>query len=713
MILQKIEIEQFGGLKHYVMELSGGAQYLYGVNEAGKSTLCAFIAAMFYGLPGKVRGGGLKGDSRSLFMPWGESYMAGTIYFEAEGQEFVLKRRFGKTAQGDRYSLFSAKDWQAVDIGKEEIGPRFLGVGADAFRKTLFISQLGAAFEKGKEDELMTRLSNLERAGDEDASVQKAISELEQAQYDLISKTGRGGLIIQLDSEIETLRTELLEAKQRNISFHSLLEEIRRQTVQLSSLEQTLAGLEKQRKAAAQFAEYEKRQEKRLEREELANRLEQERKALTAACEECQALNKEKESFASVLALEQDVILTLAEKEAACGVLEKRLTEKAMLEQELESFRQEVQLMEEVGRNQKGAWCFVLAFLVVMTAVMLGLILSPVFFVFALLAPLAFWNVKSGRQAKQDLLTLKARLAEKQAMLDKICEEALEEQLQALRAEMQAVFTKTETGGLPELTEKQEAGKKLLHRLEMIENETQRLLENVKVMEEAVRAMPEAVEEEPLDYSGPTLEVLEIQMEQLRREQMDCERLLAQQNAKAENGFYGTRGVSMIESELSDALERQQELRESYEAICLAKEKLEDCLEELKSSFAPVLNETSGRLIERLTGGRYQEVRVTDEYKLMLKTPSGTEIVPADYVSVGTYDLLYFALRLAVLHTLYDKIPLLILDDTFIQMDPIRQTAAFSLLKGIKAGQILYFSCHEAPKDWETDRLITLQHATA
>ena len=90
MKLTKIEIEQFGGLKNYSLTFTGGPLYIYGENEAGKSTICAFIAAMFYGLAGKVRNGGLKGDSRNLYMPWGETYMAGTVYFTAEGRDYVL-----------------------------------------------------------------------------------------------------------------------------------------------------------------------------------------------------------------------------------------------------------------------------------------------------------------------------------------------------------------------------------------------------------------------------------------------------------------------------------------------------------------------------------------------------------------------------------------------------------------------------------------------
>jgi len=148
MMIEKLEIEAFGGLKDYTLTLGPGFHYLYGENEAGKSTLCAFLSAMLYGFPkGKTSGR----DERRLYMPWGESKMSGSLHFSAEGKQYILTRKFGKTAKGDSCTLLSAEDWQALPIAPEEIGERFLGVGAEAFRKTLYISQLGAAFEKGAE----------------------------------------------------------------------------------------------------------------------------------------------------------------------------------------------------------------------------------------------------------------------------------------------------------------------------------------------------------------------------------------------------------------------------------------------------------------------------------------------------------------------------------------------------------------------------------
>lgn len=716
MKIQKIEIEQFGGLKNFVLNLSGGAYYLYGKNEAGKSTLCAFIAAMFYGLPAKVRGGGLRGDSRSLYMPWGETYMAGTIHFEACGTEYVLTRRFGSTARGDKTSLKTASDWKEVAISPDEIGKHFLGVGEDAFYKTLFISQMGAAFEKGKEDELMARLSNLETTGDEDASVQKALSELERAQYELISKTGRGGLIAQLDSEIDALKTELLEAKQKNLSFKSLLSEIQQMTSEKEATDQKLAALSEQRKAAHAFSAYQQYKKAVEKQAELSQKLADEKKILSETVAKKEALLSAKEEAAPVLGLGQDVVLHLAEKTAACGVLEKQKAEKDALLREIAELRQKAGDQEPKRSSSLLVpvifSCFML-FLVILTVV-LGFIVKPFFFIPAVVFTLGmiFGIIKcmtslKQRESHQEALALSAMLTEKENAFNQMQAAGTDEKLAGIQAEIQAVFDKAGVANLSALAEKIESAKSILYQLEAADKEEARLCKSVQVLEQELKMLPQVEAVQEVQYEGPELSQIDEKVQTLRYEQLQRERELAQKQARVESGFSGTRSVALIESSILENADKRRQLYEKYEAICLAKTVMAECNEELKNTFAPVLNEKSGQLISELTGGKYREIRVTEDYKIMLKTPSGSDIVPAEYVSAGTYDLLYFALRMAVLKTIFEEIPLLILDDAFMQFDDERMKEAFTWLCGSQAEQVLYFSCHKPGEAWN-ETVITL-----
>ncbi len=706
MIITKLEIEQFGGLKNYELSLVPGAQYLYGENEAGKSTLCAFICAMFYGLS-KVRGAGLKGDMRSLYMPWGENYMAGSLHFSAEGTDYVLERRFGETARGDKCKLYLASDWTEVPISKDEIGTKFLGVGEDAFRKTLFISQLGAAFSKGKEDELLTRLSNLEQTGEEDASLQKAILALESAQHELISKTGRGGEIPKLDGEMEALRNELFEAKEKNRSFRYLLEEIRTLTSDRDQGEKALADLDAKRKTAAAFEETEKRKLAQKHITEKKERLKKEQESFDGVCKELSTLELEKESYQKVLALEEGIVTKLAQKETTLLMLGKQQARKEQLLSEIKTIEEE--LAAGKAPKKKGTWTQILAIALSTLGIFLGIFLSPVCFI--LLSGLALLFLpKKDTAYEKERLQKEAKLNEKKEILRELSGEETEEYVEKLKKELSAVFSQTETESLSALSEKIQKGRDLARQIESLCREKSRLEESIRVLSEELSGIEEVEELEAISYDGPTLSELDREREQLLSLQVEREKLLAQKNAKAENGFSGTRGVSLIESEIAQKAEHRKELYEQYEAITLAKEALTDCAEDLKQNFAPALNEKSGKLIARLTNGRYFEAKVTDDYQMKLRSKERSEIISADYVSAGTYDLVYFALRLSVLKTLYETIPLLCMDDTFLQLDTFRQETAFSCLLAEEAEQILYFSCHEPPALWPEDKIIKVKH---
>ncbi|MBR5235803.1 MAG: AAA family ATPase [Clostridia bacterium] len=705
MILKKIEIEQFGGLKNFALELTPGLQYLYGENEAGKSTICAFLSAMFYGLPGKVRGGGLRGDSRKLYMPWGENYMAGSLEFEFEGESYVLQRRFGQTARGDRCTLLLAKDWQEVAIEPEEIGQRFLGLGEDAFQKTLFISQSGAAFSKGKEDELMSRLANLEQSGDEDVFLQKALDILSKSSHELISKTGRGGAIMQLETEIEELKSELLSASQLHESFGGAMGEKEQLSAEKEQADAELLSLEKQRNTASLYEQYQKREVERNSRKEMLRRLENEKQALAEKEETAQALNEKKKDYAGFKELSLDILLMMAEKDAKCSVLQKREEERQKLEQETEALSLKVgeqSLLEKSGEGKGLMWS---AIAIVVVSTLAGFLFSPVFYGLVLVAVVLFLlyfnKTKLIKSANDTLKELTMQLAEKQSRLSEMNGAGYSEELCALKKEMQQIYEKTGTKTLQELSDRQREAQEIEHQAERLQDEMDRMRDGIhKLMDEIISKEPLA-DEPPMDYDGPSADSLTLQLTQKQKAQMERERDLAQLQAKIEQGFMGERSISVIETELLDAMQKKEELMANFEAINLAKNALESCHETLKSTFAPLLNEKSGAIVSRLTKGRYLEIKVADDYSMMIKTPKGNEIVEADYVSAGTCDLLYFALRLGVIETLYDSIPLLVMDDTFIQMDEIRQEEAFSFLADSPAEQILYFSCHKPPETFK------------
>ena len=68
MIINKLNIISFGGLKDKVIELNDNINLIYGENEKGKSTIQNFIRIWLYGMNSK-RTKDIKSNDRLRFMP--------------------------------------------------------------------------------------------------------------------------------------------------------------------------------------------------------------------------------------------------------------------------------------------------------------------------------------------------------------------------------------------------------------------------------------------------------------------------------------------------------------------------------------------------------------------------------------------------------------------------------------------------------------------
>ena len=96
MIIKKINIIAFGGLKNKVLELNEGINIIYGENEAGKSTIQSFIKVWLYGFS-SYRGKDYRNNERLRYSPINGDKISGELYIEHKNKEYIIKRVFGKT----------------------------------------------------------------------------------------------------------------------------------------------------------------------------------------------------------------------------------------------------------------------------------------------------------------------------------------------------------------------------------------------------------------------------------------------------------------------------------------------------------------------------------------------------------------------------------------------------------------------------------------
>ena len=94
MQIDRAAIFRFGKLADRTVDFAPGINIVYGKNEAGKTTLHAFLTAMLLGLEkGRGRAKGTEGYLR--YEPWhAPSYYSGALQFSVGGRPFYLERNF-------------------------------------------------------------------------------------------------------------------------------------------------------------------------------------------------------------------------------------------------------------------------------------------------------------------------------------------------------------------------------------------------------------------------------------------------------------------------------------------------------------------------------------------------------------------------------------------------------------------------------------------
>ena len=82
----------FGKLQGQTLELHEGLNIIQAPNETGKSTWCAFLSAMLYGINSRERDKAGSLAEKNRYAPWSGTAMLGRIDCTVEGEELSLLR---------------------------------------------------------------------------------------------------------------------------------------------------------------------------------------------------------------------------------------------------------------------------------------------------------------------------------------------------------------------------------------------------------------------------------------------------------------------------------------------------------------------------------------------------------------------------------------------------------------------------------------------
>ena len=150
-------------------------------------------------------------------------------------------------------------------------------------------------------------------------------------------------------------------------------------------------------------------------------------------------------------------------------------------------------------------------------------------------------------------------------------------------------------------------------------------------------------------------------------------------------------------SQIDEYNEKLQKYNKALGDLNYAKVALTSAFEQLQMDYAPRLNGLACGIFKKITDGKYVDFMVDEDYKITVRNEDNM-LVPSDYLSSGTYDQIYFSLRMALVDLISDNMPVL-LDDAFALYDDERVKKAMGYLKTIN-NQILVFSCQKREKDF-------------
>jgi len=161
--------------------------------------------------------------------------------------------------------------------------------------------------------------------------------------------------------------------------------------------------------------------------------------------------------------------------------------------------------------------------------------------------------------------------------------------------------------------------------------------------------------------------------------------------------------LATIEEELEWRGKERESLEYEIRLYKVIREMLSEAHQQTLTKAANVLEKELGKYISIITGGRYNEVEISEQ-NLSIRTfsPEKKDWVDVRELSRATQDQFYISARLALAKLIAKgKKPPILLDDPFVNSHPKRLEKIIFLLQELsKENQILLFTCGDAYDDY-------------
>ena len=690
MELRKLQAS-FGRLDGAELELHSGLNVIEAPNESGKSTWAAFLRAMLYGVStsDRVRNGVL--PDRMRYQPWSGAPMAGQAELSWHGQDITLRRVSpgGGKPMGNAEAVYSGTEERVPELRAGVPGEVMLGVPEAVFRRSAFISGPDMALDANSE--LEKKITRLVTSGEERSSYTEADERLRRWQRK--RRWRSGGSLPEAEGRRKEVQGKLLRIESENKRLSELREEKGKLTEQRALLENELALHRRD----------ERRAEARRREEAVAAAAEAEKSA-----EEARARLAELESRTANLSGEKVQALR-----AAAVRLEEAAHDRDTARAAYEEAKKALEALpkpEKQPNPKKGAVIlfFILGVLALLAgaAAGLGLFSLPVGAVYGLIllaltllfvACLCSFSGRKAAREKEASLAHERELKEQalQAAEKQLgdCQKETDECSQARRDALAAL------GEAPE-AEPEEAARQAEELLRELRDAAIRS-ENADALARRLHVEP-APPPEPIPEDELTGEprIKKDAAEDYLRRTTDKLREVSRDLDRGEGIFDLLGDPLLLATEEANLTEDIHRMQEEYDALELALDALREANTQLQTLFSPLISRRAAALMARMTDSGYAGVYFDREMHFSAQRAGDLNAHALEYLSEGTRNQLYLAVRLAICELVLTEEPCpLILDDVLAAFDDKRAKDTLRLLRELAQDrQIILLTCQSREK---------------
>ncbi len=753
MIFESLYIKSFGKLSGKTFTFAQGINLIEGNNESGKSTICAFIQFLFYGLPPQ---------DKKRYIGWDTSLAAGFLIFTDNGQRYRIEREVilasnseGKEFLREKCTVYDA-DTNAVFSRTRSPGELFFGVSAFVFESTVCLRQIQNSRIGGSA--LGEEAENILFSGNERLNTGKALEKLDKARSFLLYKNRKGGQIAELEEKIDALEQTLEQSQQANADILNIEDALRQIKAEKENTDAHIAVL---REELEEFERYS------IQKAYFSRKSDKEKLAQAKA--ELDTLYEPKE-HGGIAVSSPDYIAMLEKKQNALTLAMSRYhdTKKDMddANQKISDMSEKLEIFERLGAEDKkrrdtlianleihqrnlnqcqllGIVCLLFSLFSVAISLILGLVptIPSLIRYFAIAAAILFGGaafylfmirrtqyvraiqnlcrpfncscyselkelIHAASEDEAYMLSIRNARNEKNTRFAKASDilDAVNADILTILRDASFEITGNTFASLQEAlhqcramyqritTLEQECAERKA-RIEHVENELSAY--SKEYLREACRAEydEEAMAKFNYHWKKKELETLSgtlrNQTERLHQYEVELSALRA---------IY--REPAAVAEEIAALKTETEALSQKWNAYMLAIDALGAASGKMREGISPKIAENASKLFSVVSEGKYPSLGLDTDF--IMSFSDGDEMRNAEALSAGTGDLAYLCLRIALVELLYQKsVPPFLFDESFVRIDDARIKKALSLISRYAdmGYQSLIFTCHTREKN--------------